>query len=143
MGCHAIAKGCARDGALSHRPVQSASLPYVPHRPTETEGTEMNAVCYLRVSSSTQLDGAGFERQIQACEKLAAKLGLAIVETFREDVSGAKDSEHRPIYQSMLETLPSLDCSIVLVEHLEGRPNAEGVSPDSGHFCRTRPLDDY
>jgi site-specific DNA recombinase len=58
-------------------------------------------VCYLRVSSEPQNDDANFDRQRTEVWKLAAELGVEIVEVFQEVKSGYKDSASRPEFKNM------------------------------------------
>ncbi|NOS67366.1 MAG: recombinase family protein [Candidatus Peribacteraceae bacterium] len=51
---------------------------------------------YLRVSTAHQLDGYGFDRQKEACQKLAELKGWSIVRAFEEQESGSVDSMDRP-----------------------------------------------
>lgn len=57
---------------------------------------------YLRVSTAHQLDGYGFDRQKEACQKLAALNGWSIARVFEEQESGSVDSMDRP---KLLEAL--------------------------------------
>ena len=80
----------------------------------------MQAVAYLRVSGTGQIDGTGFERQLDNCTRLAEQLGATIVQVFREEaVSGTTVVEDRPAFKSMTETLLDRGLTIVLIEGLD------------------------
>lgn len=50
----------------------------------------MRVFIYLRVSSSTQVEGDGFTRQLKACEEYARSHGMEIVKVYREDHTGTE-----------------------------------------------------
>jgi len=50
---------------------------------------------YLRVSTAVQLDGGGFERQLDAVKSLCAAKGWTIARVFRDQQSGGTEFEHR------------------------------------------------
>jgi DNA invertase Pin-like site-specific DNA recombinase len=75
---------------------------------------------YLRVSSTGQLDGDGFERQRIAVKAYADAQGLRITHYFEEKgVSGKTDLENRPALQEMLVALMSNGVQTVLIEKLD------------------------
>lgn len=78
------------------------------------------AICYLRVSGQSQIDGGGFDRQLEACQRFAASRDLEIVETFREEaVSGTKSFEDRPAFQSLVSFAMGNDNPAILIESLD------------------------
>lgn len=79
----------------------------------------MNAYGYLRVSGTSQLEGTGFDRQLDACTRLADGKGFLLADSFREEaVTGTKGSESRPAFQAMIAAMVENDVSIVIVEDL-------------------------
>jgi DNA invertase Pin-like site-specific DNA recombinase len=73
---------------------------------------------YLRVSGKGQVDGDGFERQMQAIKCYAAKHDIRIVRWFREEgVSGTL--EHRPALDEMLVQLLADGVRTVVIERLD------------------------
>lgn len=79
------------------------------------------AVPYLRVSGRGQIEGDGFARQLETCQKRAAIDGLALLPAVREEgVSGTKDLADRPALSALLEKLSSEDgCKTVIVERAD------------------------
>lgn len=51
---------------------------------------------YLRVSTATQQDGDGYDRQLAACKRLAESKGWTVSRVFQEQESGSVDSLDRP-----------------------------------------------
>ncbi len=76
----------------------------------------MNAVAYIRVSSTGQLDGDGPERQHDTTSRFADSRGYTIAQEFVEDVSGAKGANERPVFASMLEHCAEHGITTILVE---------------------------
>lgn len=80
----------------------------------------MNAVAYLRVSGNSQLDGTGFDRQLDACTQLASNKGFTLTETFREAaISGVTEVDERPAFQSMIAYMQETHTSVIVVESLD------------------------
>ena len=78
------------------------------------------AVAYLRVSGKSQLDGTGFERQLEVCAGLAESLGFTIDRTFEERaVSGTKDEAARPAFQEMIAHMLDSGIKVLLIEGLD------------------------
>jgi site-specific DNA recombinase len=60
------------------------------------------AYLYLRVSSPSQVDGSGFDRQEEVCRAYAKKAGYEIAGVFQEaGVSGVADEPQRPAFQNL------------------------------------------
>jgi DNA invertase Pin-like site-specific DNA recombinase len=55
----------------------------------------MKVFAYLRVSTSAQLDGGGFERQLDTIKVLCAARGWTIARTFRDQQSGCTEFDDR------------------------------------------------
>ena len=78
------------------------------------------AFAYLRVSGRSQVEGDGFERQIQAIKGYAKAHDVRIVKTFRDEgVSGAKDLDNRPALAALVEALLGDGVRLVLIERLD------------------------
>jgi DNA invertase Pin-like site-specific DNA recombinase len=76
----------------------------------------MDAVSYIRVSSTKQLDGDGPERQRDATHRFATTRQFNLVHEFVEDVSGTKGAHERPVFAGMLEFCAEHGITTVLVE---------------------------
>jgi site-specific DNA recombinase len=79
----------------------------------------VNTFIYLRVSSSTQIDGNGFDRQEEACRSYAKANGLEVVDVYREDVSGTKAETERPVFQDMMAAILANGVRTIIVESLD------------------------
>lgn len=78
------------------------------------------AVAYLRVSGKSQLDGGGFDRQIDTIRLCAQNQNLELVGEYREEaVPGKLDEDHRPAFQAMIAELLSNGCRTIIVESLD------------------------
>jgi DNA invertase Pin-like site-specific DNA recombinase len=78
------------------------------------------AYCYLRVSDKSQLNGHGFDRQLEAIQKCAKDLGYEIIEVFREEgISGTKGEEDRPAFQDMIAEILRDGVNVIFVESLD------------------------
>jgi len=77
-------------------------------------------VAYLRVSGKGQVDGTGFDRQLDAITAWAKRAGATVERVYREEgVSGTLDESHRPQFAAMVEDLLSNGCRTVVVESLD------------------------
>jgi len=66
------------------------------------------AFVYLRVSSSNQLDGFGFDRQLDTVKEYCNRNKYKIVEVFKEEaVSGTTDETERPAFKEMMAQILS------------------------------------
>lgn len=78
------------------------------------------AVAYLRVSGASQLEGNGFERQLESITAYAAKNTVEIVGVYREEaVPGKTEMDARPAFMAMLADLLSNHCRCIIVERLD------------------------
>lgn len=79
-----------------------------------------SAFVYLRVSSNNQLDGFGFDRQLDTIKAYAKKNAYKIAEVFKEEaVSGTTDETERPAFQQMMAEILSNGIDTVLVEGMD------------------------
>jgi len=77
-------------------------------------------VAYLRVSGKGQVDGTGFDRQLDTITAWARHTGATVERVYREEgVSGTLDESHRPQFAVMVEDLLSNGCRTVVVESLD------------------------
>lgn len=77
------------------------------------------AVSYLRVSSRSQVDGDGFDRQREAVNQYAGAEGIEIVEEFRDGVCGATDLDERPGLGALLDRVEANGVRLVLIERAD------------------------
>jgi len=82
--------------------------------------TMQKAFAYLRVSGKGQIEGDGFNRQMEAIRLYAKDNAIRIVRVFREEgVSGTKDLDNRPAFIEMLTALHGDGVRLVLIERLD------------------------
>lgn len=76
------------------------------------------AVCYLRTSSRSNIDGDSSPRQRQAIDEYAKRHGLKLVKEFADDgVSGTDAIDTRPGFQALLEYLAGNGAKVILIEN--------------------------
>lgn len=74
---------------------------------------------YLRVSGAKQLDGYGFDRQLDTIEKYCKRSKYQIEKVFKEQVSGAKDKEERAVFTDMVKEMLTDSVRIIVIESLD------------------------
>ena len=74
---------------------------------------------YLRVSTKNQLDGSGFDRQLQTIKKYCTGNGYEIAKIFREQISGTKDEAHRSEFTDMVAQILTNHVKTIVVESLD------------------------
>lgn len=75
---------------------------------------------YLRVSGYSQLDGDGFDRQLEACRRYAEANGYEIVRVYREEaVSGKSDFDERPELVKLFDDAEEQHIRVVMIEKLD------------------------
>ncbi len=78
------------------------------------------AYAYLRVSGQGQIEGHGFDRQLESIKHYAKKHGFEIVRVFQEQgVSGTKGEEHRPAFKEMISEILRNSVQTIIVESLD------------------------
>lgn len=89
--------------------------------PNRQNHEPLNAVAYLRVSTSAQaVDGYGLDAQEEACRAYAKRHGLHIVHVFRDEgVKGALPADQRPGVMSALTALEDGNVDLILVARLD------------------------
>ena len=63
---------------------------------------ESKVFAYLRVSGKGQLNGNGFDRQLENIESFCKRKGYSIEQIFREQVSGTKDEADREQFEAQI-----------------------------------------
>lgn len=81
------------------------------------EMAKTQAVIYLRVSGKGQVDGTGFDRQMDTALAYAKKADYRVIKRYKEAHTGTEIG--RPIFNEMLQDLLSNGCRIVIVESLD------------------------
>jgi DNA invertase Pin-like site-specific DNA recombinase len=79
----------------------------------------MKVYAYLRVSGKGQLNGHGFDRQLDAVKAFCNKHGYKIDRVFREQVSGTADETDRPGFSSMITAILRDSVDTIIVESLD------------------------
>jgi DNA invertase Pin-like site-specific DNA recombinase len=82
-------------------------------------GGNMKVYAYLRVSGKGQLNGHGFERQLDAINAYCDKHGHEIDQVFKEQVSGTKDETNRPEFSAMITAILRDGVDTIIVESLD------------------------
>jgi DNA invertase Pin-like site-specific DNA recombinase len=80
----------------------------------------LKVYAYLRVSGQGQIEGHGFDRQLESIKHYAKKHGFEIVRVFQEQgVSGTKGEEHRPAFKEMISEILRNSVQTIIVESLD------------------------
>jgi DNA invertase Pin-like site-specific DNA recombinase len=79
----------------------------------------MKVYAYLRVSGKGQLNGHGFDRQLDAINAYCDKHGYEIDQVFKEQVSGTKDETDRPEFSAMITAILRDGVDTIIVESLD------------------------
>lgn len=75
---------------------------------------------YLRVSGVSQVEGDGFPRQLDACQRFCMAHGLTISKVFEEKaVSGTVESTDRPAFAEMMQHLKDNGVEAIVVERMD------------------------
>ena len=81
---------------------------------------QIRAFGYVRVSGRSQIEGYGFERQIDAIRSFGEKANYEIVRIFKEEaVSGTKGEADRPAFQEMISEILRNGVRTVIIEGLD------------------------
>ncbi len=81
---------------------------------------QVKAFGYLRVSGKSQVDGYGFDRQEEAINHFAEKVGYEVVRFFREEaVSGTASEEDRPAFQEMVAEILKDGVRTIIIEGMD------------------------
>jgi len=79
----------------------------------------MKVYAYLRVSGKGQLNGHGFDRQLDAVRAYCNKHGYEIEEVFKEQVSGTVDETDRPEFSAMVTAILRDSVDTIIIESLD------------------------
>jgi DNA invertase Pin-like site-specific DNA recombinase len=79
----------------------------------------MKAFAYLRVSGRSQIDGFGFDRQLEAVEAFCGRNGYQLEQVFREQVSGTTDETDRQEFAAMVSAILKNGVDTIIVESLD------------------------
>jgi DNA invertase Pin-like site-specific DNA recombinase len=79
----------------------------------------IKAFAYCRVSGLGQVQGSGFDRQLDTIEKYAKSAGYEIGQVFKEQISGTTDETDRPEFSAMVTSILSNGCRTIIVESLD------------------------
>jgi DNA invertase Pin-like site-specific DNA recombinase len=77
----------------------------------------VDAFAYLRVSSKGQIQGHGFERQVESVNKFAQENGYGVRDTFRDAFTGTEAD--RPEFNRMVGSILANGVRTILVESLD------------------------
>jgi len=75
-----------------------------------------SAFAYLRVSSLGQIDGHGFDRQLESIEAFGRKSGYKIEGVYREVISGTV--EDRPVLNQLITDIRANGVDTVIIEEM-------------------------
>jgi len=79
----------------------------------------IKAYGYLRVSSQSQIDKNGFDRQEEKILAFAKKSKIEVVKIFKEQVSGVKNSDERDVFQQMIAEILRNGVRTIILERLD------------------------
>ena len=99
------------------------------------------AFAYLRVSGKGQIDKGGYDRQIKTIMKFAASEGWEITQTFKEQISGVKEGDSRPIFMQMVGEIDNNGCKTIIVESLDRLAREYRVQEGLIAFLAARGID--
>ncbi|WP_028313514.1 recombinase family protein [Desulfatibacillum aliphaticivorans] len=75
---------------------------------------------YLRVSGQGQIDGNGFDRQLETIRAFADSKGFEVVSVYQEEgVSGTTGEDARPAFKSMVSDILKNGVRTIVVESLD------------------------
>ena len=78
------------------------------------------AFAYLRVSTVGQVQGHGFDRQLDTIQAYAKEAGIEIVQVFKEEgISGTADETERPAFQEMIAAVLGNGVRTIIVESMD------------------------
>ena len=80
---------------------------------------KIKAYAYLRVSGKGQVQGHGFDRQLETIRKFCDSATFEIVDEFKEQVSGTKDETERTEFSAMVHEILRDGVSTIIVESLD------------------------
>lgn len=78
-----------------------------------------NALIYARISKDRTGAGLGVDRQEELCQELAARLGVTVLDVYRDNDVSAYSGKPRPEYRAMLERMGRGGVDVVLCWHTD------------------------
>ncbi|EDM25462.1 Resolvase-like protein [Lentisphaera araneosa HTCC2155] len=94
-------------------------------------------VFYLRISTETNRDGHGFDRQLATCSKCAGKGDYQV---FKDIITGTSDHENRPAFSEMIEYCNAHSVKTIYVESLNRLARQMRVQEQTIYFLMTKGL---
>ena len=79
----------------------------------------MNVYAYLRVSGKGQIEGTGFDRQLESITAFCSQAGYTVERVFKEQVSGTTDETERSEFKAMVEAILRNGVRTIVVESLD------------------------
>lgn len=79
----------------------------------------MEVFAYLRVSGKGQMDGSGFDRQLESVTAFCSKQGYNVQQVFQEQVSGTAGEEDRHEFALMVSAILKNGVNTIVVESLD------------------------
>jgi site-specific DNA recombinase len=80
----------------------------------------LQAFAYLRVSTVGQVQGHGFDRQLETIKVYSRNVGIDIVQVFKEEgISGTTDETERPAFQNMMTAVLGNGVRTIIVESMD------------------------
>ncbi|MCB2187893.1 MAG: recombinase family protein [Deltaproteobacteria bacterium] len=78
------------------------------------------AFAYLRVSTVGQVQGHGFDRQLDTIQAYAREAGIEIIQVFKEEgISGTTDETQRPAFQELMAAVLGNGVRTIIVESMD------------------------
>lgn len=81
--------------------------------------TKTKAFAYLRVSTTGQINGNGFDRQREEIEKYCKQNSIELQKVYEEQVSGTKGEDERPIFHQMVTACKTEDVKTIIIDTLD------------------------
>ena len=82
---------------------------------------------YLRVSTTGQVNGSGYDRQKEAIEKYCKENRIDLLKVYEEQVSGTKGEDKRPVYHTMINDCTTENVQMIIVEGLDRLSRRYGI----------------
>lgn len=79
----------------------------------------MKVFAYLRVSGKGQIDGYGFDRQLESVTAFCVQQGYELEQVFKEQVSGTTGEEERQEFALMVSAILRNGVNTIIVESLD------------------------
>jgi len=84
------------------------------------EKNTTTAFAYLRVSGKGQINGDGFDRQLDEINAYCERHNITLTKIFREEaISGTKDETERPAFQTMVSEIFQNGTHTIIIEGMD------------------------